>query len=265
MSNYYLNHTGAQLDEAIRKVLSGELDVPLQEKTVTPNTSQQIILPDAAYKGLSKIIVNAIPQSYIDNAYDEGYSKGYEDGCAESSRLPNGYTELTYIQSSGTQYIDTGYKYTSGDVVTLVCSPLQGSVDKELFGSRPTAASYQVVGILNSSWRFHYQMSKPYVIGQKYTITLETNGYWYLDGVSTGISGNVVTGANAYLFASNNTYGSFTNYCATARVWSLTIKRGDTLIRDFVPCKTSSGAVGLYDIVNREFYPNIGTGTFTGE
>lgn len=65
MSNYYLNHTGAQLDEAIRKVLSGELDVPLQEKTVSPTTSQQIVSPDSAYKGLSKVTVNAMPSASL--------------------------------------------------------------------------------------------------------------------------------------------------------------------------------------------------------
>ena len=35
------------------------------------------------------------------------------------------------------------------------------------------------------------------------------------------------------------------------------------VIRKFVPCKNASGAVGLYDTVNGQFYANAGTGSFT--
>ena len=38
---------------------------------------------------------------------------------------------------------------------------------------------------------------------------------------------------------------------------------GDSSIRDFLPCKNASGAVGLYDLVGKQFYGNAGTGTFT--
>ena len=39
---------------------------------------------------------------------------------------------------------------------------------------------------------------------------------------------------------------------------------GDTLLRDYIPCINASGAVGLYDLVGRQFYGNAGTGAFTG-
>lgn len=40
-------------------------------------------------------------------------------------------------------------------------------------------------------------------------------------------------------------------------------KDGD-LVRDFIPCyRKLDNVAGLYDMVNDEFYTNIGTGTFT--
>lgn len=40
------------------------------------------------------------------------------------------------------------------------------------------------------------------------------------------------------------------------------MKRGDVLIRDFVPAKDEFGNAGLYDKVEKKFYYNGGTGTF---
>ena len=47
------------------------------------------------------------------------------------------------------------------------------------------------------------------------------------------------------------------------RVYWFKIYDNGTLARDFVPCKNASGAVGLYDTVDGQFYANAGTGTFT--
>ena len=49
------------------------------------------------------------------------------------SRLPYGYTELVYIQSSGTQYIDTGLKPTSTMRVEIEFIPLNHT--SAIFGS----------------------------------------------------------------------------------------------------------------------------------
>ena len=47
-----------------------------------------------------------------------------------------------------------------------------------------------------------------------------------------------------------------------ARIYSCKIYSNSALIRQFVPCKNSSGEVGLYDEVNNVFYGNAGTGVF---
>lgn len=46
-------------------------------------------------------------------------------------------------------------------------------------------------------------------------------------------------------------------------MYSCKIYDNETLVRNFVPCKNASGAVGLYDTVEGQFYANAGTGTFT--
>ena len=45
--------------------------------------------------------------------------------------------------------------------------------------------------------------------------------------------------------------------------YSFKIWKGDTLLRDFVPCyRKSDNVLGMYDIVEGEFYTNSGTGQF---
>ena len=44
-------------------------------------------------------------------------------------------------------------------------------------------------------------------------------------------------------------------YC---KIWD-----NGSLVRNFIPCKNTSGTLGLYDAVNNVFYTNAGTGTFT--
>ena len=49
----------------------------------------------------------------------------------------------------------------------------------------------------------------------------------------------------------------------SAKVYSCTIKKGGTLVREFIPCKNASSVIGLWDDVNSVFYQNAGSGVFT--
>lgn len=48
--------------------MSGSEDIKSQSKTVTPSTSEQVILPDSTYNCLSQVTVKAIPYVETDNS-----------------------------------------------------------------------------------------------------------------------------------------------------------------------------------------------------
>ena len=56
------------------------------------------------------------------------------------TKLPSTYTQVEYIQSSGTQYIDTGMKATQNTAVKIVIEGLTNASNK-ILGSRSSATS----------------------------------------------------------------------------------------------------------------------------
>ena len=63
----------------------------------------------------------------------------WQEAQAQSG-LPDGYTALEYIQSSGTQYIDTGRKLTQDSDITIDFR-IVGEINRDagIFGSRESA------------------------------------------------------------------------------------------------------------------------------
>ena len=50
----------------------------------------------------------------------------------------------------------------------------------------------------------------------------------------------------------------------SGKIFTFTIYEGDERKRHFIPAKRNSdNAVGMYDLVEHTFYPNLGTGSFT--
>lgn len=185
------------------------------------------------------------------------------------ARLPDGYTELTYIQSSGTQYIDTGFKPNQDTRVVGDMQFLNNTSGNpaSLFGYRQSQSTqryefFQYSGVIYSPYNASAGSSISLITNK---ITIDKNkGITTVDGsnLSNIAYANFQCSGNLYLFALNNN-GVATNERGDKRIYSCKIYNNDTLVRDFVPCKNSSGVIGLYDIVNGAFYQNAGTGTFT--
>ena len=196
-----------------------------------------------------------------------------ETHTAPAKGLPSGFTKLAYIQSSGTQWIDTGFKPKWNSRIVIDSSGIQSIGSTALFGCRNTASATdsESFGVLipgtTSQLRSDY-------FGKNATLTqpdktprtiLDMNKNVFtafgLTATNTAVSSGQ-SEINLFLFCYNNV--GTANYFSTYIMYSCKIYDDDTLVRDFVPCINASGEVGLFDMVNRQFYGNAGTGTFTG-
>lgn len=179
--------------------------------------------------------------------------------------LPDGYTQLEYIQSSGSQYINTGFKPNQDTKISITVDfPLSGTA--WLYGGR-TSANSNSLGFLcesGSRYRFDYASSTNALTVKptgKFTIDSDKNKC-YINGelVFTATYTTFTSPVNMYIFNNNNN-GSLSGG-SSAKLYNCSIYDNGVLIRSFIPCKNASGTVGLYDSVNNQFYQNAGSGTF---
>lgn len=185
--------------------------------------------------------------------------------------LPEGYTELEYIESSGTQYIDTGFHPTQSTriIMDVQMTTLNPDGHEWFFGARRTGS----VAAFGFFWNYsaqkfgatygNKQVDISSAVGKNERIIIDQNrnqltfnGQSYTFPVAT-----FQTPVNLPLLA-RNTNGTLAAYIS-AKVWSAQLFDDGQLIRDYVPCKNPSNEVGLYDLVDGEFYPNAGAGVFS--
>ena len=191
-------------------------------------------------------------------------------GGGTASRLPDGYTEVEYIQSSGTQHIDTGFKPNQNTRVVMDAQytsvPTRSAC---LFGARKASGSidfslWYVPG--SAVLQNGYANTKPTAAISDITarhVYDKNKNVLYLDGDSF-ITSTASTFQSDYnmLLLDCNQVGSAQGYKSDVRLYSCQIYDNDVLIRDFIPCKNASGVAGLYDVVGGKFYGNAGSGSF---
>lgn len=189
--------------------------------------------------------------------------------------LPIGYILLEYIESSGTQYINTGYKMTSNyEELNMKFRFLDKYSSKTLIGTQDSQYSDSTLYSINiyQSELFvansHSVWSWNATVGADYEIDISANGAngsVLVNGTtfSFDIKGNIDKKDNILIFCGEVAGTPNLSQAVSARLYFCKIYDNGTLVRDFIPCKNISGILGLYDIVNNIFYTNAGTGTFT--
>lgn len=192
--------------------------------------------------------------------------------------VPDGYTQLMWLRSSGTQAINTGVAPTLDTQVQVQAfmlegngryCPLAGCTNPILMLCAPSAFNtngYYSFGNVADKVLYPPWSSEAIPI---FTIN-KTEAKYTIDGFSTVMS--VSLGATAmsgssdtriFLFARGNA-GNYERM-SNCQIYRSKIWNNGTLIRDFVPAKRNSDDVlGMYDIVNDVFYTNAGAGVFIG-
>lgn len=179
-------------------------------------------------------------------------------------KLPSGYHELEYIQSTGTQYIDTGFKPNQDTRVIIDSEVLSTTTDGTcIFGARVSYnntafSSWSTTTQIYTDYGSNYQFAT-FDCYKRFIIDKNKNVQTTNDVSITLASATFQSAQNAYIFAVNS---SGPKYYSTIKLYSLKLYNNGTLIRDYIPCINSGGYIGLYDIVNNMFYSNAGTGVF---
>lgn len=190
------------------------------------------------------------------------------------SPLPSQYQAVEYIESTGTQYIDTGIIPTQNSYVEIVASINEQTTNSVLFGSRNGRAelSFTVFDYVNG-YNFRtdygnlYSATFKYEIGTKYRIVKDKNvtNFYNMDNVvlkSFTIAEQTFTSPNyLVLFGCNN--ATTVNLKTKAKIYSCKMKYEDKLIRNFIPCyRKSDDVIGMFDTITSTFVRNGGTGVF---
>ena len=184
--------------------------------------------------------------------------------------LPDEYTQLEYIESTGTQYIDTRFKPNNNTRFVLDANVETYNLDSAIFGAR-TAYQNKAFCLWTVQTTTAYQNdygSSANVVSRKSSgrhLLDKNKNTLYVDGelIDTATNSAFSCDYSAYLFTINNGGSALTSYPTKAKLFSCQIYDNGVLIRDFVPARRNSDNVlGLYDIVNDVFYTNAGTGEF---
>lgn len=199
-------------------------------------------------------------------------AKGAYIGVAsfEPRELPEGYTQLEYIESSGTQYIDTLFKPNQDTRVVMDVQMVEEATDYAWFYGARTSGQVDAFGFF---WNYATdkfggtygtsqvdissnlsETEKLHIDQNKNQLTFNTANYSFP-------SSTFSCPVNLTLFV-RNTNGTLAAY-TKAKLYSCRIYDNGQLVRDYVPCKNPSGAIGLFDVVTQTFSGNTGTSAFT--
>lgn len=207
-------------------------------------------------------------------------------GTSETGHYGNGYCRITciegkgaakpefveYIESTGSQYIDTGIIAKSGLTVQIKCTFSDLTKTDNVFGA------------YNGQNRIYiqYDTTEKFILGygpyNSINYTLQQNKINNIEAIFKESEQKVfIDGISYYSATSASTYNTTTNalICALGqqsgspicyhygRIYFCKIYDNDVLVRDYIPAR-QNGIFGLWDKVEKKFYGSASNTQFTG-
>ena len=185
--------------------------------------------------------------------------------------LPYEYQKVEYIESTGTQYIDTGVTGKTGYITKAKLMLTEIPNDGCIIGSRTSGVRIYPMHFYPGNYGYGYgvfwnseKKGSANTVLNVHSILLASHQELIINNVriyTSSDSATYDTGYNMTIFGLN--YNGTVQYFSKCKLYSMKLYEGSIIVRDFIPCyRKSDGEIGLYDLVNNVFYTNQGTGTF---
>lgn len=180
----------------------------------------------------------------------------------------NKYTHVEYLESTGTQYINTEYYVKSTMMLDFNMSLKSTSGDQKFIGSYGNHNCF-VLGVLSGLWRIGSGISDDWAIQ-------DTNATLTMDKTHLIIKNNYFT-FNDHKYNENSKISNQDAYPlvlfsvaykgsiltrGSIIIYDFKIYDNDTLVRDYKPVLDSSERPCLFDKVEKKRYYNQGSGEF---
>lgn len=181
--------------------------------------------------------------------------------------LPEGYTQVNYLESTGTQYIDTeisaardlGVKInfvpkSSGQAFGAITSLRKGYYGVEFSPNRGIVAYWGDGIYIGKPW----QAEATYEIDFNY----QNSGIAIFNDATLALPSNrEITENTVHLFKLNEGDTPYTQYIS-GRAYRMRMTKELEPVLDFIPALDPNGIPCMYDVIRKKTFYNAGTGDF---
>lgn len=191
--------------------------------------------------------------------------------------LPKEYVQVEYLQTSGKQCLNTEVKASATISAVMDFMPIERTGASYLGAGDNEKADWRLFFPLGASNKTTFDIGDQRIgltagnaiyekrrytvsVGNAYLKVVDENGDAVTDlSLGEQVDGGVISETDIYLAAKGS--DSATGYTGLSKlcIYSLVMKDGEEVVRDFVPCSNTVDKVyGLYDVQNKKFYQFIG-------